>query len=143
MEARSPIASGDSLAYPGLVTFAPLGSGVLRPGAPRLLVDSGGIGVVAGNRLRLGVLAWSLQSGRLLTAIAPTARLRWHLAPRERLERLAPFAAWDAPAPVLQQGTLLWMAHGYLASAGFPGSSRVRDRVRGVRFAGSGVDRSD
>jgi hypothetical protein len=119
--------SGDSLAYPGLVTFATLGVGALRPAAPRLLVDSGSTGVPAGNRLRLAILAWSLQSGKLLGAISPSARLRWHLAPRERLERLAPFASWDAPRPVMVRGGLLWIASGYLASAGFPGSSRTRD----------------
>jgi len=120
--------AGDSLAYPGIVTFAPLASGSIRPGAPRLLVDSGAVGVVAGNRVRLAVLAWSLQSGRLLSATAPTARLRWHLAPRERLERLVPFAEWEAPQPALARGALIWIAHGYLASVGFPGSSRIRDR---------------
>ena len=56
--------SGDTLAYPGLVTFGMLGAASLRPGAPRLLVDSGTAGVLAGNRLRLAILAWSLQSGR-------------------------------------------------------------------------------
>jgi hypothetical protein len=119
--------SGDTLAYPGLVTFAALGRGDLRPGAPRLLVDSGSAGVPAGNRVRLAILAWSLQSGRLLNTMAPSARLRWHLSPRERLERLAPFASWDAPRPVMARGSVLWIVHGYLASAGFPGSSRTRD----------------
>jgi len=119
--------SGDTLAYPGLVTFATLGAAVLRPGAPRLLIDSGSAGVPAGNRLRLAILAWSLQSGRLLSAMAPSARLRWHLAPRERLERLAPFASWDVPLPVMAPGGLLWIVHGYLAGARFPGSTRTRD----------------
>lgn len=118
--------AGDTLAYPGLVTFARLGAGSVRPGAPRLLIDSGSVGVRAGGWFRRGVLAWSLQSGRLLAPTGPTARLRWHLAPHERLERLAPFASWDPPRPVLAGDRLLWIAHGYLNSAGFPGSARIR-----------------
>jgi hypothetical protein len=118
--------AGDTLAYPGLVTYARLDAGAVRPGAPRLLIDSGSVGVRAGGWLRRGVLAWSLQSGSLLATSGPSARLRWHLAPHERLERLAPFASWDPPRPVLAGDRLLWIAHGYLVSAGFPGSARVR-----------------
>jgi hypothetical protein len=118
--------AGDTLAYPGLVTFARLDAAAVRPGAPRLLIDSGSVGVPAGGWFRRGVIAWALQSGRLLASTAPAARLRWHLAPRERLERLAPFASWDPPRPTLAGSRLLWVAYGYLGSAGFPGAARIR-----------------
>jgi hypothetical protein len=115
----------DPLAYPGFVTYATLGPSASRPGAPILVVDSGAVGPAAGGRIRRLVLAWALQSARLLGPVSPAARVRWALAPRSRLERLAPFAEWDTPRPVVSRGELSWVAHGYLASARFPGSSRV------------------
>ena len=115
----------DSLAYPGFVTYANLGPSASRPGAARLVVDSGSLGPAAGGHMRRLVLAWALQSGRLLGPVSPAARVRWELAPRSRLERLAPFASWDSPFPIVNRGALSWVAQGYLASARFPGSSRI------------------
>ncbi len=117
----------DSLVYPGFVTYATLAPSASRPGAPRLVVDSGAVGPAAGGVLRRFVLAWALQSARLLGPVPAAARVRWHLAPRSRLERLAPFASWDTPQPIMASGGLSWVAHGYLASARFPGSSRVSE----------------
>ncbi len=118
---------GDSLAYPGLVTYATLGPAAIHPGAPRLMVDSGPNGLAAGGAARRVVLAWALQSPRLLSASAPGVRVRWHLAPRGRLERLAPFASWDVPRLLVIGGSLAWVAHGYLASPTFPGSTRITE----------------
>jgi hypothetical protein len=118
---------GDSLAYPGLVTFAMLRPGASRPGAPLLVVDSGSLGIRGGGWARRMTLAWALQTTRPLGPLGPQARLRWHLAPRERLERLAPFASWESPQPLLLGGALTWVADGYLSSSRFPGSSRVPD----------------
>lgn len=118
---------GDSLAYPGLVTFTTLEQAASRPGAPALVVDSGSHGLLAGGWARRGVVAWALQSARVLGPLGSEARLRWHLAPGARLERLAPFASWEHPRPLIVGGDLLWVAYGYLASSNFPGSSRVSD----------------
>ncbi|HQR18941.1 MAG TPA: UPF0182 family protein [Gemmatimonadales bacterium] len=117
----------DSLQYPGFVTYTTLAPSASRPGAPRLVVDSGSIGPAVGGPLRRFVLAWALQSARLLGPVSPTARVRWLLAPRSRLEHLAPFASWDAPRPLVHRGGLSWVAYGYLASTRFPGSSRVSE----------------
>lgn len=117
----------DSLDYPGFVTYTTLGPAASRPGAPRLVVDSGSVGAAAGGAVRRFVLAWALQSARLLGSVSPVARVRWDLAPRSRLERLAPFASWDTPQPIVYRGALAWVAHGYLASRRFPGSSRVSE----------------
>ncbi|HOX20085.1 MAG TPA: UPF0182 family protein [Gemmatimonadales bacterium] len=119
--------AGDSLAYPGLVTYATLGRAAIHPGAPRLLVDSGPNGLAVGGLGRRVVLAWALQAPRLLGASAPEARVRWHLGPRSRLERLAPFASWEAPRLLVLGGSFVWIAHGYLASATFPGSTRITE----------------
>lgn len=117
----------DSLAYPGLVTFAALEPSAIRPGAPRLVVDSGPAGLEVGGVTRRLVLAWALQSGQVLAATGPASRVRWHLAPRDRLERLAPFASWESPRLVVVGGSLAWLAHGFLASATFPASTRLRE----------------
>lgn len=116
---------GDSLAYPGLVTYRTLPPAAIRPGAPRLVVDSGAEGLVAGGMARRIVLAWALQSVGVLQAGGGPTRVRWHLAPRNRLEHLAPFASWESPNLLLVSGTPVWVAHGYLGSEYFPGSTRV------------------
>lgn len=116
---------GDSLPYPGLVTFRTLPPNVLRPGAPRLVVDSGGAGLIVGGTWRRIVLSWALQSARLLGASGASARVRWHLVPRDRLEALAPFASWESPRLFVVGATPMWVGYGYLASAYFPGSARV------------------
>ena len=99
--------AGDSLAYPGLVTYATLGRAAIHPGAPRLLVDSGPNGLAVGGLGRRVVLAWALQAPRLLGPSAPEARVRWHLGPRGRLERLAPFASWEAPRLLVLGGSFV------------------------------------
>jgi len=121
----------DSLAYPGLVTFSALPPGASRPNAPRLVSEVGGPGVPTGGAFRRLALAWSLQSAEVLRPPPEGTRLRWHLAPHARLERLAPFASWAEPRPVLAGG-LVWVAHGYLASPLFPGTTRVDDAGREV-----------
>ncbi len=117
--------AGDSLAYPGLVTFTTLPSVAIRPGAPRLIVDSGPRGLLVGGAARRVVLAWSLQSARVFGASGVTTRVRWRLSPRARLEALAPFASWESPRLLIVGGALIWAAHGYLGSEYFPGSTRI------------------
>jgi hypothetical protein len=119
--------AGDSLAYPGLVTFSSLPPAAVRPGAPRLVVDSGPEGVLLGGAARRLVLAWSLQSTSLLNASGGSMRARWHLAPRARLEHLAPFASWETPRLLMIGGVPVWSAYGYLESKYFPGSTRAGD----------------
>ena len=131
--------AGDSLAYPGLVTFATLGPAASRPGAPRLVVDSGALGPLAGGWARRVVVAWALQSSRLLGSLGPVARLRWELAPRGRLERLVPFAAWENPRLLLIGGDLTWVAHGYLSTSRFPGSSRLPDAAGDIGLLEAGL----
>lgn len=131
--------AGDSLAYPGLVTFMAMGPAAIRPGAPRLVVDSGSVGLAAGGLARRLVLAWALQSARVLGASATMARVRWRLAPRDRLERLAPFAAWEHPRLLVVDGSLVWVAHGFVASATFPSSTRLREGTADIGALEAGV----
>jgi hypothetical protein len=102
------------------------------PRGPAAEVDSAPGGVPIGNGLHRLVLAWALQSGRLLGPAGPTERIHWHLDPVERLAVLAPFAAWGAPSPRLIGGELVWLVDGYLPSDAFPASTRVRWRGRSI-----------
>lgn len=117
--------AGDSLAYPGLVTFTDAAPLLARPGAPRLVVDSGTNGVPAGSLARRAVLAWALQAGDLLRQHGPETRVRWHLGPAERLAELLPFVSWERPHLAVAGGALVWLSTGYLATPDFPGSTRL------------------
>ena len=58
---------------------------------------------------------------------------------RERLERLAPFAAFDAPTPVVAGDLLCWVAFGYLAAETFPLTRRMEWDGRPVRYLRAGL----
>ena len=124
--------AGDTVAYPGVVTFTALPGTAVRPSAPRLIMDTAGPGVSAGRLAGRVLLAWALQDGRLLASVPPETNLRWHLGPHDRLERLAPFVEWEAPRPVLAEDELYWVATGYVSAAGFPGSVRLEFRGRDI-----------
>src|SRR6266496_4859337 len=70
-------------------------------------------------------LAWSLQSPELARAETDGLLLLWRRDVRERLERLAPFATFDAPTPVVAGDLLCWVAFGYLAAETFPLARRM------------------
>ncbi len=112
------------------------------PGGRAPVMDSAQGGVQIGSGFRRLALAWTLQSGALLGAGTGGKQMFWHLDPVDRLQQLAPFAAWGVPAPRLVGGELLWLVDGYLASSLFAGSSRVgwRDRwIGGLRAGFVGV----
>jgi uncharacterized membrane protein (UPF0182 family) len=83
-------------------------------------------GLRLGGVLRRLLLAWALQSPPLLdrrTSVSDRL-LIWRDVP-DRLARLYPFATFDAPRAVLANGSLVWVADGYLASARFPLADHV------------------
>ncbi len=129
---------GDTLAYPGLLTFTDLPEGSLHPGATTYRLDSMPRGVVPGAWPRRAVLAWALQAGRLLAPVGPDVRLQWHRSPRARLSRLAPFAEWNDAAPRLVGGSLLWVSDGFVVSESFPLTPRVPWRGRRVSSVQAG-----
>ena len=92
-------------------------------------------GLRLGGFVRRLLLAWALQSPPLLdrrTSVADRL-LIWRDVPR-RLERLYPFASFDAPRAALVDGRLLWLADGYLASARFPLAEHVSWNGDAVNF---------
>jgi hypothetical protein len=120
----------------GLLELSP---DAFRPDAPPYRLESADRrGVELGGLGRRIMLAWALQAGRLLSDVAPGAKVDWRLAPAERLAALAPFARWGEPVPRIVNRGLLWIAHGYVAPRAFPLSTRLqwREREIGALHAG-------
>src|SRR5256886_9033401 len=69
---------------------------------------------------RRTALAWVLQSPALARRETDGLVLVWRRDVTERLRRLAPYAAFDAAAPVVGDGALWWVSYGYLEAATFP-----------------------
>ena len=74
---------------------------------------------------RRAALAWALQSAELARGGTAGELLLWRRDAAERLARLAPFAHFEAPVPVLADGTLWWVAYGYVTSEAFPLANAV------------------
>jgi len=84
-------------------------------------------------------LAWSLQSPELARAETDGLLLLWRRDVRDRLERLAPFATFDAPTPVVAGDVLWWVAFGYVAAETFPLARRMEWDGRPVRYLRAGL----
>jgi len=65
-----------------------------------------------------GAFAWVLQRPEILHA--SDRLLVWRRDVSDRLGRLAPFANFATPFPVIVDSALLWVSYGYLTSDGFP-----------------------
>lgn len=65
-----------------------------------------------------GAFAWVLQRPEILHA--SDRRLVWRRDVSDRLGRLAPFADFATPIPVIVDSALLWVSYGYVTSEGFP-----------------------
>lgn len=124
---------GDTLSHAAPTPLLDLGSSPLQPSAPRFrLLQGDGPGVPVDGWGRRLVLAWALQTSRVLGQLLPGSRIDWRLSPEERLSRLAPFADWGAPVARVINGELIWLLDGYLASGTFPLTGRVMWRNRRV-----------
>jgi hypothetical protein len=111
----------------------------MSPEAPSYHLNEGAThGVMVDGWPRRVALAWALQAGELLGQVAPGTRIDWRLSPRERLERLVPFADWSQPEARVIDGELVWLADGYIASRTFPLSPRAvwrANRIGSLRAA--------
>jgi hypothetical protein len=87
---------------------------------------------------RRAALAWALQSAQLARSGTAGDLLLWRRDAAERLSRLAPFAHFDAPVPVLADGALWWLAYGYVTSETFPLAQPVAFEGRTVRYVRAG-----
>lgn len=88
---------------------------------------------------RRAALAWALQSPELVRAETDGLHLLWRRDVVERLQRLAPFAAFDTPAPLVADGALWWIAYGYLRSETFPLARALSWEGQPVRYLRAGL----
>ena len=128
----------DTLAYPVAYPYAALSAHAARPGSKRYDLSPGARGIDVGPLARRLALAWALQAGELLGAVPDTALIAWALHPSERLSRLAPFATWSAPRPVVRAGRVHWVAHGYVTSRTFPLTAPIASAEGGVNMMHAG-----
>src|SRR5207247_2131356 len=96
-------------------------------------------GIALGRWWRRAALAWALQSPELARAETDGLLLLWRRDVVERLQRLAPFARFDARAPLLVEGTLWWVTYGYLEAEAFPLGKRVEWQGRRGRYLPRGL----
>ena len=129
----APVATHDSTTWfgPGFREFA-----VAAPDSWPSLQTSG---IPLAGSWRRTALAWALQSPELTRSETDGLLLLWRRDVVERLQRLAPFAAFDAPVPLLAEGTLWWVTYGYLESEAFPLVRRVEWQGRPVRYVRAGL----
>jgi hypothetical protein len=98
-----------------------------------------GAGIKLDGGWRRIALAWVLQSPEIARATDRDERLLWRRTASERLARLAPFAAFDAPEPVYADGVLWWCATGYVSAETFPLVATVAGPHGPVRYLRPGV----
>jgi uncharacterized protein UPF0182 len=102
-----------------------------------LVTDSTGVPLV--GTWRRFALAWTIQAWGLMRGEASGRRLVWRRDITERLERLAPFAEFGSPSPVLRDGALWWVSWGYVAHENFPLVRSLSWRDREARFVRAGL----
>jgi uncharacterized protein len=83
---------------------------------------------------RRTALAWVLQSPALARRETDGLVLLWRRDVTERLRRLAPYAAFEAPAPIVADGALWWVSYGYLEADAFPLARAVESDGRPLRY---------
>ena len=129
----APVATHDSTTWfgPGFREFA-----VAAPDSWPALHTSG---IPLAGSWRRTALAWALQSPELTRGETDGLLLLWRRDVVERLQRLAPFATFDAPAPLLVEGTLWWVTYGSLEAEAFPLVQHVEWQGRPVRYLRAGL----
>ena len=128
----APVLGGDSVAWFGE------GFGEFAVAAPDTWPKARPAGIPLAAWWRRTALAWVLQSPELTRAETDGLVLLWRRDVAERLGRLAPFARFDVPVPVVADGALWWIAYGYVGMEAFPLARPVEWEGRGVRYLRAG-----
>ena len=132
--AVSPVSTRDSGFWfgPGFREFA--------VAAPDSWPDLRPAGVPLLGWWRRAALAWVLQSPELARGRTDALSLLWRREVTDRLDRLAPFASFEAPTPVVADGNLWWVSYGYLGGDAFPLVRSVTSPATGapVRYLRAG-----
>lgn len=124
---RLAVETDSGLAVTSLPTDnAPLLFGPGLPGTVVMAADSAppvpqGSGAVRlTGAWRRFAIAWTIQSWGLARSESNGKVLLWRRDVTERLQRLAPFARFGTPAPVLRNGDLWWVSWGHVSHEAFP-----------------------
>ncbi len=96
-------------------------------------------GVVLTGWWRRTALAWALQSPALARRETDGLLLLWRRDVAGRVQRLAPFATFDDPVPIVADSTLWWVTYGYLAAEAFPLVRAVPLDGRSLRYLRAGL----
>ncbi|HXV90117.1 MAG TPA: UPF0182 family protein [Gemmatimonadales bacterium] len=125
----APVALRDTLGLygPGFAQYA------VRPGVTG---RRGGIALT--GAWRRAALAWTLQSPELWAREVIGDVLLWRRDAHERFTRLAPFATFDPPVPVVADSALWWVSYGYVDSPAFPLVTPVPWRGGRARYLQAG-----
>jgi hypothetical protein len=124
----SPLLFGPGL--PGTVVT----SADSAPPAP----PSGGGAVRLTGAWRRFAIAWTIQAWGLARGESNGRVLLWRREVTERLQRLAPFARFGAPGPIVRNGALWWVSWGYVSHDAFPLVRSLPWRDGDVRFFRAG-----
>jgi uncharacterized protein len=128
----------DTFPRPTPATLLEFRGGAAGPEAPTYRLRQGEAhGVPVNNWPRRLLLAWALQAGELLGDVGPGSRIDWRLSPKERLQRLAPFADWSEPTARVVEDDLVWVLDGYVTTTTFPLTGRVLWRNQQVGAVGA------
>lgn len=116
------------------------------PGVAGPLVASSDSGAAARARgipitgaWRRFAIAWTIQDWSVLRAEMKERALLWRRDVTERLERLAPFATFGSPMPVLRGGNLWWVSWGYVTHSDFPYARPLPKDDETVRYLRTGL----
>ena len=110
--------------------------------APIITEDSiPGGGVPLTGWWRRFAIAWTIQRWGLIRGDSSGRTLLWRRDVRDRLERLAPFARFGDPTPVMRDGgrTLWWISWGYVSHRTFPLTRPLEWQGEDVRYLRAGV----
>jgi Uncharacterised protein family (UPF0182) len=116
---------------------------LFAPGLAGALITAGDSappgGLVLSGAWRRFALAWTIQIWGLIRGESDGKVLLWRRDVTERLQRLAPFARFGAPAPVLRGGALWWVSWGYVARETFPLARSLPWHDDDVRYLRAGL----
>jgi hypothetical protein len=129
-----PLRSARLLFGPGLA-----GAVTLPADSAPVHGDGAGDGIPLVGAWRRFAIAWTTQDWSLARGESGGKRLLWRRDVTDRLERLAPFAHFGAPAPLLRDGALWWFSWGYLSDEAFPLVRPLPWRDDATRFLRAGL----
>lgn len=109
--------------------------------APDTWPALGASGVPVQGWWRRTALAWTLQSVELVRSETDGLALLWRRDVADRLARLAPFATFDHPTPIVADTALWWISYGYIVRRYAPlvRSLRIPEDEDDIRYLRAGV----